>query len=88
MSLAWWTLSFLRPYRVRVAVIAILSLAEIGIAALTPWPLKLIVDNILGDHPLPGPVARFTATTGWTPRHAKFDTSWFDAIATPRSVLQ
>ena len=65
MSLAWWTLSFLRPYRVRVAVIAILSLAEIGIAALTPWPLKLIVDNILGDHPLPGPVARFTATTGW-----------------------
>ena len=30
----------------------------------------------------------FTATTGWTPRHAKFDASWFDAVTTPRSVMQ
>jgi nucleoside-diphosphate-sugar epimerase len=30
----------------------------------------------------------FTATTGWTPRHAKFDASWFDGVTTPRSVMQ
>ena len=30
----------------------------------------------------------FTATTGWTPRRATFDASWFDAVTTPRSVVQ
>ena len=53
MSLAGWTLSFLRPYRARVAAIVALSLLEIGLAALAPWPLKAVVDNVLGGHPLP-----------------------------------
>ena len=48
MSLAGWTLSFLRPYRARVAAIVALSLLEIGLAALAPWPLKAVVDNVLG----------------------------------------
>ena len=51
-----WTLSFLRPYRRRTLVIAILSVLEIGLAALAPWPLKLIVDTVLGGTPLPGPI--------------------------------
>ena len=37
--------------------IAVLSIAEIALAALAPWPLKLVVDNVLGDHPLPEPLA-------------------------------
>ena len=49
MSLVSWTLSFLRPYRLRVVAIAILSIAEIVMAALAPWPLKLVVDNVLGE---------------------------------------
>ena len=53
MSLAGWTLSFLRPYRARVTAIVALSLLEIGLAALAPWPLKAVVDNVLGGHPLP-----------------------------------
>ena len=53
MTLAGWTLSFLRPYRARVAAIVALSLLEIGLAALAPWPLKAVVDNVLGGHPLP-----------------------------------
>jgi ABC-type multidrug transport system fused ATPase/permease subunit len=51
--LAGWTLSFLRPYRARVAAIVALSLLEIALAALAPWPLKAVVDNVLGGHPLP-----------------------------------
>ena len=51
MTLAGWTLSFLRPYRARVAAIVALSLLEIGLAALAPWPLKAVVDNVLGGHP-------------------------------------
>ena len=43
-SASRWTLSFLRPYRRSVARLAALSLAEIGLRALAPWPLKAIVD--------------------------------------------
>jgi ABC-type multidrug transport system fused ATPase/permease subunit len=64
VSLVSWTLAFLHPYRVRVFVIAILSIAEIALAALAPWPLKVVVDNVLGDYPLPSPLARFTASLG------------------------
>ncbi len=52
-----WTLSFLRPYRSRVVAIVALSLGEIGLAALAPWSLKVVVDNVLGDRPLPASVA-------------------------------
>ena len=52
-----WTLSFLRPYRVRVVAILALSLGEIMLAALAPWSLKVLIDNVLGEHPLPAPVA-------------------------------
>ena len=52
-----WTLSFLRPYRSRVVAIAALSLGEIGLAALAPWSLKVVVDNVLGDRSLPASVA-------------------------------
>ena len=57
MTLAGWTLSLLRRYRARVVVIVALSLLEIGLAALAPWPLKAVVDNVLGGHALPPIVA-------------------------------
>ena len=57
MTLTRWTLSFLQPYRARVVAIAALSLAELGLVALAPWPLKVVVDNILGDRPLPDTIA-------------------------------
>jgi len=58
-----WTLSFLRPYRMRVLAISILSMAEIGLTALAPWPLKIVVDSVLGDHPLPERFAGVMAST-------------------------
>ena len=63
MTLVSWTLSFLSPYRARVLWISVLCLAEIGLAALAPWPLKVIVDNVLGGQQLPGPVAEITRST-------------------------
>jgi ABC-type multidrug transport system fused ATPase/permease subunit len=59
-----WTLSFLRPYRTRVLAISILSMAEIGLTALAPWPLKIVVDSVLGDYPLPERFAGLMASTG------------------------
>ena len=63
MTLVSWTLSFLSPYRARVLWISLLCLAEIGLAALAPWPLKVIVDNVLGGQQLPGPIVEITRST-------------------------
>ena len=63
MTLVSWTLSFLSPYRARVLWISVLCLAEIGLAALAPWPLKVIVDNVLGGQQLPGPIVEITRST-------------------------
>jgi ATP-binding cassette subfamily B protein/subfamily B ATP-binding cassette protein MsbA len=52
-----WTLSWLRPYRLRLAAISILAAAEIGLGALAPWPFKAVVDNVLAGQPLPPAVA-------------------------------
>ena len=56
-----WTLSFLRPYRTRVAMLAVLLLAEIGLGALQPWPLEIIIDYVLQNNPFPA------ALTQWLP---------------------
>ncbi|MEQ1759846.1 MAG: ABC transporter ATP-binding protein [Vicinamibacterales bacterium] len=56
-TLVAWTLSFLRPYRGRVVAIAVLGVIEIGLSTLAPWPLKAVVDNVLGGQPLPPSLA-------------------------------
>jgi ATP-binding cassette, subfamily B, bacterial len=43
-----WTYSFVRPYRRKLATLALLSLAEIALRAFAPWPLKAIVDYLTG----------------------------------------
>ena len=57
MNLAAWILGYLRPYRGRAVTVVLLVLAETGLTALTPWPLKVLVDNVLGGTPLPPAVA-------------------------------
>jgi ABC-type multidrug transport system fused ATPase/permease subunit len=42
-----WTLSFLRPYRGRVALLAVLLGSEIVLGALQPWPLAIVIDYVL-----------------------------------------
>jgi len=64
VSVIGWTLSFLRPYRTRVTAIALLSLLEIGLAALAPWPLKVVVDHVLGELPLSAPLQAIVTTLG------------------------
>jgi ABC-type multidrug transport system fused ATPase/permease subunit len=49
-----WTLSFMRPYRGRVTGVALLMLLQVGLGALEPWPLKIVIDYVLGQHELPG----------------------------------
>jgi ATP-binding cassette subfamily B protein/subfamily B ATP-binding cassette protein MsbA len=58
VTLLSWTLSYLRPYRSRATVVLALTLFEIALAVAAPWPLKVIVDSVLGDEPLPSGVIR------------------------------
>lgn len=52
-----WTLSFLRPYRARVALLAVLLASEIGLGALQPWPLAVVIDYVLGGKAFSGRLA-------------------------------
>jgi ATP-binding cassette subfamily B protein len=56
-SLLSWTLSCMRPYRARMALVAVFALAQIALGLLAPWPLKIVIDNILGGQPLPSSLA-------------------------------
>ncbi|MEQ1855151.1 MAG: ABC transporter ATP-binding protein [Longimicrobiales bacterium] len=60
MSVARWTLAFLRPHRKQAMAIVALSVLEIGLVALAPWPLKVIVDHVLSGLPLPDVLATLT----------------------------
>ncbi|HTI38679.1 MAG TPA: ABC transporter ATP-binding protein [Vicinamibacterales bacterium] len=48
-----WIGSHMTPYRWRLALLAFVSVIEVAVGALTPWPLKIVVDNVLVGHPLP-----------------------------------
>src|SRR5262249_19144273 len=46
-------LSYARPQAGSLGLLVLLSLTGTGINLLKPWPLKLIVDNVLPGKPLP-----------------------------------
>jgi ATP-binding cassette, subfamily B, bacterial len=52
-----WTLSFLSPYRARVVLLAVLLVSEIGLGALQPWPLAVVIDYVLGGKAFTGRLA-------------------------------
>jgi ATP-binding cassette subfamily B protein len=43
-----------RPYWLHILGISLISLLASPLALLSPLPLKIAVDSVLGDHPLPG----------------------------------
>jgi len=62
-----WTLSYLKPYRSRVVLLAILLASEIGLGALQPWPFAIVIDYVLGDRPWPAWIAPYI--TSFTAGH-------------------
>ena len=49
-SLIW---SLLRPYRGSLTIILVAMLLQMAASVATPWPLKIILDNVAGEHRLP-----------------------------------
>ena len=52
-SLASLVLGLVKPYYKWLIIIFIAMLAETAMSLATPWPLKVIIDNVIGDHRLP-----------------------------------
>jgi ATP-binding cassette subfamily B protein len=49
-----WIWLYLRPYRGQVAALGVLSVAEVMLRVLTPWPMKAVIDNVMGASTAPG----------------------------------
>ncbi|MDH6193750.1 ABC-type multidrug transport system fused ATPase/permease subunit [Mycobacterium frederiksbergense] len=47
-------LELIRPYRWPVAGIFAVLLVQIATGLAAPWPLKVVLDSVVGHHPLPG----------------------------------
>ena len=54
-------LPYIWPHRAGLAVVLITMVVEVGLAVLQPWPMKLLVDNVLGKQPLPPAAAEWVA---------------------------
>ncbi len=52
-GLAPLVLELLRPYRGGLALVFAAMLVQTAMSLAAPWPLKIILDNVVGHHPLP-----------------------------------
>ena len=48
-----WAWSNLGPYRWRLAALGALACAEVALRVALPWPMKAVVDHVLGETPPP-----------------------------------
>ena len=43
----------LRPYRGSLVIVVVAMVVQTAMSLAAPWPLKVILDNVVGDHPAP-----------------------------------
>jgi ATP-binding cassette subfamily B protein/subfamily B ATP-binding cassette protein MsbA len=61
-------LGFVLPYW-KLATVSVFLILATGLASLlAPWPLAILVDNVLGGHPLPSVLAGLLGPQGESPR--------------------
>src|ERR1039458_4206531 len=46
-------LELIRPYRLWLIVVFVAMLFETAMSIAAPWPLKIIIDNVVGEHKPP-----------------------------------
>ncbi|MGO9602080.1 MAG: ABC transporter ATP-binding protein [Candidatus Binataceae bacterium] len=59
---------FIREYRRLIWFKSILALVSLTFFLMTPWPLKIVIDNVLSGHPLTGIPARLISPFAGTDR--------------------
>lgn len=57
-------LELIRPYRWLVAGIFAVLLVQIAMGLAAPWPLKIVLDSVIGHHPLPDWLQRILPLLG------------------------
>ncbi len=57
-------LPYIWPHRAGLGVVLVTMIFEVGLSVLQPWPMKVLVDNVLGKQPFPEAA---TAITSWLP---------------------
>ena len=53
-GMAAFVASLARPYRAWLVIILLAMLAETLTALALPWPLKVVIDSVVGGDPVPG----------------------------------
>jgi ATP-binding cassette, subfamily B, bacterial len=53
---------FMRPYRLLLGATFLLTALTAGVTLAEPWPLAMVVDSVLGKHPVPAPMQWLVGT--------------------------
>jgi ATP-binding cassette, subfamily B, bacterial len=65
MNRWWWKIGrYAQPEGRALLFVGLLMAIGVGLDLLTPWPIKLIVDNVLADRPLPNSLSWIQALPG------------------------
>lgn len=52
----WRFLPYARPHLHRLALLLLVSFLMVGLGLAQPWPMKVLVDNVIGGQPFPGEI--------------------------------
>jgi ATP-binding cassette, subfamily B, bacterial len=74
MKSLWPLIAYARPHWHGLLLIALTMALMVGLEVLRPWPMKILIDNILGDQPLTAELGGWTSgiahdklrLLGWT----------------------
>jgi ABC-type multidrug transport system fused ATPase/permease subunit len=69
----------LRPYRGWLAIILLATGVETAMSLAAPWPLKIVLDNVIGGHQPPGWLREIA---NWLPGDSVMQTAAFAGVAT------
>ena len=61
-----FVVDLIRPYRGTLVVIFLAMLVETVMSLATPWPLKIILDNVVGDHKMSPWLHRLIGPICWS----------------------
>jgi ATP-binding cassette, subfamily B, bacterial len=77
-----WSWRFIHEFRRLVWLKALLAIGSLTFFLLTPWPLKIVIDNVLDGHPLTGiPRALILPLAGTEPARILLVVTAFLAVA-------
>ena len=72
-------MELLRPYKSGLVIVFAAMLVETAMSLAAPWPLKIILDNALGGHPLP---IGLHGCTIWASTRTRWGSRFSPALAT------